>query len=297
MFKTELFGSGLRPKPYGLGLTLSGGGAKCMAQIGLLQYLCEQGIEPNVISGVSGGAIVGALFASGHEPGKILEFFTSTRMFSLKNFSFTRLGLIDSDKISKQFIPWFSEDAFESLNIPLYVVATDLNRAAQTVFSSGPLVRALTASSAYPGMFTPVEWNGTVYADGGIINNYPSDLIHPLCRHHIGMYLSPVVVQPSDQFANTFDVLDRVFQIYSSAQLLSNIELPEVSLAPEGIDQFSAFMVKPDKLKTLFQLGYDTSMSYFENEEGEGPAWLEKIQGSPVQKLSWLRWPTGSGTS
>ncbi|MFK0572433.1 patatin-like phospholipase family protein [Endozoicomonas sp.] len=285
LFKTELF----KTRPYRLGLTLSGGGAKCMAQVGLLQYLQEQAIEPDIISGASAGAMVGALYSAGYSPEEILEFFVSTRMFSLRNLSFNALGLIDSGKIAKHFQSYFPEDSFESLNKPLYVVATDLNRARQTVFNSGSLINALVASSAYPGMFTPVKWQDTVYADGGIINNYPSDLINDQCRHHIGMYLAPMMSRPSEHFGNMFDVLDRVFQIYSSARQFANINLPDISLAPEGIEDCSAFMVKPDQLKSIYEMGYNCARKYF---EGEGADWLKNMKGGTRKRTFWFKLPT-----
>lgn len=289
IFSTALFKS----KPYQLGLTLSGGGAKCMAQIGLLQYLKEQGVEPDIVAGTSGGAIVGALHNAGYAPEEILHFFVSTRMFGLKNLSFNTLGLIDSEKIAKHLIPYFPEDSFESLNKPLYVVATDLNRAQQQVFNSGPLIQALAASSAYPGMFTPVKWQDSIYADGGIVNNYPSDLIHDQCRHHIGMHLAPVMSKSSEYFANMFDVLDRVFHIFGAVRLSANIHLPEVSLTPEGIERYSAFMVKPEHLKSIYEIGYNYTTKYFESK---GAKWLKEIKGEHHKRSSWFKSPTGSDT-
>ena len=277
MFTTDLFKS----KPYKLGLTLSGGGAKCMAQIGLLQYLEEQEVKPDIISGTSGGAMVGALYASGYKPEKILEFFTTTSMFSMKNLSFKTLGLISSNRMVKKFAPWLPHDSFEALAIPLRVVTTDLNKAEQVVLSSGPLINAVMASSAYPGMFTPVEWNGSVFADGGIINNYPTDIIREECDYQLGMYLAPIMAKPSDHFGNAFDVVDRVFQIYSSARLLNNIDLPDISLAPEGIEDWGAFMVKNDQLETMYQIGYDTCKHHFESE---GQGWLAEVKAAKHKK-------------
>ena len=277
MFTTDLFKS----KPYKLGLTLSGGGAKCMAQIGMLKYLDERGVKADVISGVSGGAMVGALYAAGYTPEKILEFFTSSSMFSVKNLSFNSLGLINSDRMGKKFVPWFPVDSFESLKIPLRVVTTDLNKADQVILSSGALIKAIMASSAYPGMFTPVELNGAVYADGGIINNYPTDIIREECEYQLGMYLAPVMAKPTDHFENAFDVLDRVFQIYSSARLLTNIDLPDVSIAPEGIEDWGAFMVKNEQLQKLFDMGYTTTKHYF---EGEGKGWLGEVKAAKNKK-------------
>ena len=160
-----------------------------MAQVGLLQYLKEQQIEPDIVSGTSAGAVVGALHCAGYSPEDILQIFISTRLFNLKNFAFNKMGLIDSRKISAALKPYFLADNFEALNKPLYVAATDLNNAIGVAFSRGSLCKALAASSAYPAMFTPVKWKDALYADGGIINNYPLNLIHHLCQHHIGMSL------------------------------------------------------------------------------------------------------------
>ena len=253
-----------------------------MAQIGLLQYLNEQGVEPDIIAGTSGGAMIGALYCAGYAPHEILNFFISTRMFSFRNLSFSTLGLIDSEKVMRSMVSYFPDDNFSSLKKPLYVVATDLNRAQPAVFNSGPLIKALSASSAYPGMFTPVNWQGTVYADGGIINNFPTNLINDKCRHHVGMYLAPMKPKAVEQFSNTFDVLDRVFHIYGSVQLARNIHLPEIALAPDGIENCRAFMVKPDQLKSIYEMGYNTSCEYF---EGQGSAWL-KARQAPKQRAS-----------
>ena len=234
-----------------------------MAQVGMLKYLQEQGVEPDVISAVSGGALVGALYAAGYSPEKILEFFTSTSVFNVRNLSFNALGLIKADKMAKNLKPWLPVDSFAALKIPLFIVATDLNRAEPVVLSSGELIKAVLASSAYPGMFTPVEWSGNVYVDGGVINNYPTDVIRDQCEYQLGMYLAPITDKPRDHFENAFDVLDRVFQIYSSAKQLNNLDLPDASIAPEGIENWGAFMVKNDQLQALFELGYESTRQYF----------------------------------
>ncbi|WP_156136343.1 patatin-like phospholipase family protein [Photobacterium gaetbulicola] len=269
------------PKPYKFGLTLSGGGAKCMAQIGMLQYLDEQGVKPDVISGASGGALVGALYAAGHSPENILSFFIESQMFKASSFSFNKLGLINAEKLKRHFHGWIKRDNFDALDIPLYVAATDLNAAQQVVFKEGELIQALLASAAYPGMFTPVKIGDTLFADGGITNNYPTDLIHGLCRAHLGMYLSPLEHKASHEFTDAFDVIDRVFEIYSSAHLLKSIQLPDINLAPEGIDKWGAFNVNNGSLTTLYNLGYETTRDYF---SGEGAPWLEELKKSLTKK-------------
>ncbi|MCQ1061135.1 patatin-like phospholipase family protein [Photobacterium sp. ZSDE20] len=268
-------------KPYKFGLTLSGGGSKCMAQIGMLQYLDEQGVKPDVISGASGGALVGALYAAGHSPEKILTFFVESQMFKVSSFSFNKLGLINSEKLHSHFHGWIKRDNFDALDIPLFVATTDLNAAQQVVIKEGELIQALLASAAYPGMFTPVKIGDKLFADGGITNNYPTDLIHGLCRAHLGMYLSPLEHKANHEFSDAFDILDRVFEIYSSTHLLKSIKLPDISLSPEGIDRWGAFNVNNDSLKTLYTLGYETTRDYFETE---GAEWLEQVKKSLAKR-------------
>ncbi|MGF1735391.1 patatin-like phospholipase family protein [Photobacterium satsumensis] len=276
-------------KPYKFGLTLSGGGAKCMAQIGMLKHLDEQGVKPDVISGASGGALVGALYAAGHSPDKVFTFFIESQMFKASNFSFNKLGLINAEKLNRHFHGWIKRDNFDTLDIPLYIAATDLNTAQQVVFKEGELIQPLLASAAYPGMFTPVKIGDKLFADGGITNNYPTDLIHDLCRSHLGMYLSPLEHKDNHEFSDAFDVLDRVFEIYSSAHLLKSIKLPDISLSPEGIDKWGAFNVSNESLKALYELGYETTQEYF---SGEGAEWLEELKKS-LAKKSFLDGLTG----
>lgn len=281
-------------KPYRIGLTLSGGGAKCMAQVGLLQYLKEQHIEPDIVSGTSAGAMVGALYCGGYAPADILEIFISTRLFNLRNFAFNKMGLIDSRKISIALKPYFLEDSFEALSKPLHVAVTDLNHAVGVEFSTGRLCKALAASSAYPAMFTPVKWDDALYADGGIINNYPLNLIHHLCEHHIGMSLAPLTTYATEHFENTFDVMDRVFQIYGARSQHETDHLAHMALIPEGIEAYSAFMVKAEHMHKLYELGYQCAKQYFENE---GAEWLKTQHHSAIPKKRLaFKWLIGSDT-
>ncbi len=271
---------------FQLGLTLSGGGAKCMAHIGLLQFLAEHGVEPDVISGTSGGALVGAMYAAGHKPAHILDFFLKTRMFSFQHLSFNKLGIIHTEKMHRYLKPYFPDDSFESLKKPLYVVATDLRQPDMMVFDSGQLIKPLLGSAAFPGMFTPVEWQDALMADGGIVNNFPADLIRDLCHFQIGMHLSPVKPMGEMPFKNTVDLLDRVYDIYSVSKVVEELALPDVVLEPEGIEKYGAFSVKNDELELLFELGYECARSYFENE---GKAWFAQVMAAVIKRPDWMK--------
>ena len=108
------------------GIVLSGGGVRGLAHIGVIKALEENGIYPTYITGASAGAIVGTFYAAGYPCEEILDFFHSTSMFSINNYTYRKPGLLDTDKFYKIFKKYFPEDRFEALKKSLYISATDI---------------------------------------------------------------------------------------------------------------------------------------------------------------------------
>lgn len=157
-------------------LVLSGGGARCFAQIGALKALEEAGVTASAVAGTSTGAILGALYAAGHDAEKLYEIVAAIDYAKLlRGGGGGRGGLIGHEGVAKLLEPHLPE-TFEALPTPLAVPATDIQRAEMLVFRSGPLLPAVCASNAFPGLFAPVELDGRQLMDGGILDNYPLDL-------------------------------------------------------------------------------------------------------------------------
>jgi NTE family protein len=156
----------------GLALVLSGGAARCIAQLGFLQLMDQEGIRPAVISGVSGGAIVGAFYCNGYTPKEIIKVVKNTSMFTIFSPAWGA-GLIKMDRVEKVFNDYLGTQKFEKLNIPLIISACDIDKAEMVSFSSGELIQPLLGSCAVPPLIKPVEVNGRKLADGGILNNLP----------------------------------------------------------------------------------------------------------------------------
>jgi NTE family protein len=132
---------------------LSGGGSRGLAHAGVLRALVEEGFVPDCLAGTSGGALVGALHAAGYAA-DTLRFFDDVHPFRLSRLAALRKpGFIDNDKIEPAMRQWFPDDSFEALAKPLYVTGTDLVSGRLEIWSSGPLVRPLLASSAVPFVF------------------------------------------------------------------------------------------------------------------------------------------------
>ncbi|TVR88389.1 MAG: alpha/beta hydrolase [Trueperaceae bacterium] len=166
-----------------IGLVLSGGGARCFAHVGALQAIEEEGLRVSAIAANSSAAIIAALYASGHDARAVANI---VRGIDYETFfdADGSTGLIGHDGV-EALLAEHAVDTFEQLTIPLAVPAVDIELAEMLVFTEGPLSPAICASNAFPGLFTPVEHEGRFLLDGGILNNFPVDLIRSMTSRPI----------------------------------------------------------------------------------------------------------------
>jgi NTE family protein len=153
-------------------LVLSGGGEKGVAHVALLEKLEDLHIKINAISATSAGSLVGAMYASGTRPEEMLKFFTETPLFRYSWLTPLKSGIFKSEKY-ETYLKDIVRSRFENLGIPLYITATDMENGESHYFHQGPLIRPLIASCAVPGIFSPVEIDGILYSDGGVMDNFP----------------------------------------------------------------------------------------------------------------------------
>jgi len=196
-----------------IGIVLSGGGVRAIAHIGLLEVLRENDIHPNYVSGTSGGAMVGALYAAGYSKDKMLDFFKETPLFKLNLYSKNKPGIMDTEKYAVFLKKYFPKDSFESLRIPFYLTATNLLTGQLEYFSKGPLIKPILASAALPPIFSPVEIDDSIYSDGGILNNFPIEPLLDKCNMIIGSYVNPIHKMNKKDLTNTLKLIQRVYHI------------------------------------------------------------------------------------
>ncbi|MBP6557561.1 MAG: patatin-like phospholipase family protein [Flavobacterium sp.] len=198
-----------RPK---IGLVLSGGGAKGFAHIGVLKVLEENGIKVDYIGGTSMGAVVGGLYASGYNAAQIDSIFYNTNFDELlqdyiprssKSFYEKRndemyaislpfhkfkigipialsKGMYNYNLLSRLTHKVRHVREFDQLPIPFFCMATDIETGEAILLKEGYLAQALLASSAFPSLFSPVEIDGRVLIDGGVVNNYPVEEVRKM---------------------------------------------------------------------------------------------------------------------
>ncbi len=158
-----------------IALVLSGGGARGLAHIGVIEELERRGYEIGSIAGTSMGSMVGGVYATGGLDAFKQWFYALDRakVFRLVDFSFRGQGLVKADRVLRKLQEYVPDVPIESLSVPFAAVAVDLVSKEEVVFRSGSLYDAIRASIAIPSVITPVKRDGQVLVDGGVLNNLP----------------------------------------------------------------------------------------------------------------------------
>lgn len=158
-----------------IGLALGGGAARGWAHIGVLRVLEEAGIVPDVIAGCSIGAVVGGCYAAGKldELEAFTLSLTKRRVMGLLDFHFSGAGLIAGGRLQKLLDQDLTDRRVETLPIKFCTIATELVSGHEIWLTRGPLVQAMRASYALPGVFDPVMVGGRWLMDGALVNPIP----------------------------------------------------------------------------------------------------------------------------
>ncbi|PWW37759.1 patatin-like phospholipase family protein [Chromohalobacter israelensis] len=158
-----------------IALVLGSGGARGYTHIGVIDEVRSRGYEIAAISGCSMGALVGGIYAAGQLEGYRdwvcrLDYFD---VLKLVDVTWSPMGAMRASKVMNKLESLIGDIRIEDLSIPLTTVATDLTRQKEIWFQSGPLLRAIRASIAVPGIITPVHLDGQILVDGGLLNPLP----------------------------------------------------------------------------------------------------------------------------
>ncbi|WP_047417822.1 patatin-like phospholipase family protein [Cellulophaga sp. Hel_I_12] len=245
-----------------IGLVLSGGGVRGMAHIGVLQAMKEFGIEAKTISGSSVGALVGALYANGNSMEDMMRFFKETPLFKYNFLTIVKSGFIDTDRYIDIFKHYFPENSFEALEKKLYVVATNLQKGEEEFFSSGELIRPLLASAALPPVFSPVELKGNLFADGGVMNNFPTEPLLHSSDFIIGSNVSVTKELAQKDLKNSFQLTGRVTGLMIYASSKNKLVDCDVLISPNELENIG-ILDRKGMIKA-YDIGYDHACKAFE---------------------------------
>lgn len=278
------------PNPK-IGLSLSGGGAKGFAHVGVLKVIDSLGIKIDYISGTSMGAIVGGLYASGYTAKDIEKIILDTDFYSvianeknrqeasffakstdkylltvpIKNGKFNVLprsiskGQKNIYMLKELFKNVSNVFDFSKLPIPFICIATNLESGKMEIFEKGDLVSSIMASSAFPSLLDPVKIGDSLYIDGAMTVNYPSK---PLKDKGIDIVIGVDLSQglaSRDKLNSLVDILNQVIDFGIQKETKVQYKYTDINIHPD-LNGFSATSYG-DKLKIL-NLGYEESQKY-----------------------------------
>jgi NTE family protein len=248
-----------------IGLALSGGSALGLAHIGVLQWLEQHRVPVDFIAGTSMGAIIGGLYATGNGGEAIHRFAASVDWNAafapsvpFRHLAFRRkedrrefpstieFGIGKGLKLpagvsaghgAALFISRFAASydqlsSFDELPTPFRCVATDLKQGKEVVFSRGPLTMALRASMSLPALFAPVEMDGMMLVDGGLLNNLPVDVVKAMGADIV---IAVALEKPTDeqQYYSLLGVAGRSISIMVAANERRSMGLADLVVMPD----------------------------------------------------------------
>lgn len=297
LFTGTLNGKSLQTSPADtlkVGLVLSGGGAKGIVHIGVLQAIEEAGLRIDYISGTSMGSLVGGLYAIGYTSDQLLEIARSSNWQELFNEKVNRryisnyekdfdsrtivtfplsgrevnlpIGVISGQNVYSLLseLSWAVQgtENFDEFPIPFASIATDLETGEAKVFRSGYLPDAIRASISVPSIMIPHKIGEKLYIDGGLARNLPvEDVIEMGANFVIAVDVSRPL-SDLDQLSNFTSIMNQAvgFRIYEKN--LDQIELADMVIQPEEIGRFS--MADFDQTEELIKIGQDLGKKYIE---------------------------------
>ena len=285
-----------------VGLVLSGGGAKGMTHIGIIRALEENNIPIDYIAGTSMGAIIGSLYAMGYSPDDMEALLRSpdfkrwysgevesqyeyyfkqnrpTPEFASIRFAFgdslhtkpqiIPTNLVNPIQMNLVFVQLFGQATaacrgnFNNLFVPFRCIASDVYNKQPLVMRKGDLGDAVRASMSFPFVFKPIEINGVLAYDGGIYNNFPTDIMqedfHPDVIIGSVVAANPSKPKEGDLMSQLENMIMQKtdYTIPDSAGIVMTFKYDDVSL------------LDFDRLKELHDIGYNRTMSLMDSIKG-----------------------------
>ncbi len=279
------------PENPRIGLSLSGGGAKGFAHIGVLKVIDSLGIKIDYISGTSMGAIIGGLYAAGYKADEIEKIVLKTDFYTIlanekarqetpffykttDKYLLTlpikngRVNVLPKSLSTGQKNIYVLEELlknvsnitdFSELPIPFMCVATNLESGKREIFENGDLVSAIMASSAFPSLMDPVEINDSLYIDGAITLNFPSE---PLKKKGVDIVIGVDLSQPltpREQLNSVLSIFNQLIDFGIKKENKRQYEFTDIAIKP-NLDGLTATSYS-DK-ENILNAGYSEALKY-----------------------------------
>lgn len=301
---------GLKIPPHPrIGLSLSGGGAKGFAHVGVLKVLDSLGVKVDYISGTSMGAIVGGLYAAGYTAKDIEKIVTETDFYTLIANEKTRQETTFFNKSNDKYLlsvpikngkanilpkaistgqknVYLLKDLFKNVStindfsklpIPFMCIATNLESGKMEIMEKGDLVSSIMASSAFPSLMDPVKIGDSLYIDGAMTVNYPSK---PLKDKGIDIVIGVDLSQPlskRESLNSAIDILNQVIDFGIQKETKNQYQYTDINIHPN--------------LVGMGATSYGDKLQILKNGENEAEKYISVLEQLPKREITMLRAP------
>ena len=238
-----------------IGICLSGGGARGVAHIGVLQALESAGIIPYAVSGCSAGAMVGALYCAGLPPRQIFSIIEKKSIYSIIKMGLPDKGMMELAYFKKVLSENIAHDSFELLQKPFFISVTNLNTGSAEIIGNGKLIEPVIASQSIPLVFKPQRIGEHLYVDGGVLNNLPIEPLQEICDIIIGVNVTPV--RYAENISGMRDVGYRVLNLTLMQNMASRLKQCDYIIEPDT-GGYTIFDIT--KSKTIYDAGYEAAL-------------------------------------
>jgi NTE family protein len=244
--------------PYKIkyGISLSGGGARGLAHIGVLAALEERGIYPRIIAGSSMGAIVGAFYAAGKTPAEMLKIAKKKKIYNLLKWKFPKGGMLSLEVLKELMQEDIGKDSFDALGKELHIAVSNITKGEREFISSGSLYRAVLASSSIPVVFEPQVIRGNTYVDGGLFDELPVEPLVGKCEIIIASHVN--YNGPVKELESIRAVAERVYRLAIYQNVKKNFDKCDIVIDPPVLRQHGVFDFR--KVDELYQIGYQETL-------------------------------------
>ena len=260
----------LTGKPYNIGYALSGGFIKGFAHLGVIQALLEHDIKPDIISGVSAGALAGVFYADGNEPYRVLDYFSGHKFQDLTKLVIPQVGLFALGEFIDFLKSNLKAQKLEDLKLPLIITATDLDHGRSMHFHKGNIAERVAASCCMPVLFTPVKIGNTDYVDGGLLMNLPVSTIRNECEKVVAVNVSPLMAEKYKM--NIVSIAMRSYYFMFRANTFPERDNCDLLIEPYNLEGYSN--TELEKAEEIFEQGYNTASEVLDQLiEEKGKIW------------------------
>lgn len=245
-----------------IGLALGGGAVLGAAHIGVLRALEERDFEIEYIAGTSIGAFAGLFYAYGMKVDEIEKIARKLRWMDIGGIGFSRMGLLDNGKLGALITEHLGECLLEDTKIPFAAIATNIANGEKVVLREGDAKKAVMASTCIPGIFTPIEINGLLLVDGGIVENVPVSTVKNMgASHVIGVDLNSG--NKYDRPKHVLGVIVNSFHFMLKTATHYETKKADLLISPD-LGKFD--MIDTGQVDDLIRVGYESAVETLDRQ-------------------------------